>query len=49
MLEDLTTFASVTIGMLLSIGVGWQIGRIMSPRPHELREFARDLEQERQR
>ncbi|WP_164985952.1 hypothetical protein [Bosea sp. Tri-44] len=49
MLEDLTTFAGVTIGMLLSVGVGWRLGRIMSPRPRELRELARDLEQGRQR
>lgn len=33
-------FAVVVVGMLASCCVGWQIGRIMSTRPAELREAA---------
>jgi hypothetical protein len=38
----------VTIGMLAAAGIGWQIGRIMSPRPSELRKPATILEQREQ-
>jgi hypothetical protein len=33
----------IAVGMLGAAGVGWQIGRIMSPRPLELRDPARIL------
>lgn len=35
----------VTLGMFAAAGIGWQIGRIMSPRPSELRQPTRIFEQ----
>ena len=43
MLEGLLSFAAITVGMIVSCAVGWQFGRLMSPRPPELRESAARL------
>lgn len=47
MLNSLVTFVVVLIGMLATCVVGWRIGRIMSPRPKELREAARQFAEKR--
>lgn len=36
-------FAAVAAGMVASLLVGWHVGRLMSPRPDDLREAARQL------
>ncbi|MET3889081.1 hypothetical protein ABIE41_000157 [Bosea sp. OAE506] len=41
MLEFVLTFSAVIGGMLMCSALGWQIGRIMTPRPSDLREQAR--------
>lgn len=35
----------IALGILAAAGIGWQIGRIMSPRPSELRSPQTNLAQ----
>ena len=41
--------AAVAVEMLLSCGIGWQIRQMISPRPAEIREQARGLNQREMR
>jgi hypothetical protein len=47
MLDAILMFTAVSIGMTVSAAIGWQVGRIMSPRPPELRRIAHLLSQGR--